>query len=94
MAPCASINRLFHLGHGVAASDDDTFQGNQLVDLERIELTNLVFLLHVEGPYLDDCIVLILLHKASLIRLHKYLLLVDLQCNQIEDRDHVCGIIF
>lgn len=69
---------LFHFGDSVTASYDNTFQCDKFVNLKGIKLTDLILLLHVEGPHLNDSIILVLLDNTSLIRLILDLLLEDL----------------
>ena len=53
---------LLHLWGGVRGSDDDTFQSDQLVDVRRVKLPDLVNLPEIEWSHLNDRLILILIH--------------------------------
>jgi hypothetical protein len=93
VASSTSVIGLFHFWHGITTSNDNTLKSNQLINLEGIKFADLILLLHVKGSNLDDCIILILLQDRSLVRLILDLLLVHLKSYQVENGNHIGGIV-
>jgi len=87
---------LFHLGDDVRATDNDTFKSYQLVDSVRSNFPNSVYFTHVEGPYLKNDIIRIIIFFVLLVNTrascaHSVVeeVLVELRSHQIENGDNI-----
>lgn len=97
----ASEASLFHLGGGVGGSDDDTLEGDELVNVRWVKLTDLVNLPKVEWPNLDNLLPNVLVWNSGplsiivvVLSVVNNILLVHLHSYEIENRNDICWIIF